>query len=195
MLLHNDTSTCMMCNLSDDKIRKVAILKTNKINTHAHRKAPLTKTHPNRVRLALQEERLQNSQLKKKVKQMQQEIMSVGVKLDDQLSSDIHQIVTENVDNASPFMKLFWEQQKESLTKSATGMRFHPMIIRFCLSIASKSASAYDELRNSKVLTLPSRRTLRDYKNAIRPSVGFNAEVVQELERLLQLYQVSNDIV
>ena len=76
-------------------------------------------------------------------------------------------------------MKLLWEQQKKSLTKSATGMRFHPMII-----IASKSASAYDELRNSKVLMLPSRRTLRDYKNAIRPSVGFNAEVVQELVKI-----------
>ena len=58
------------------------------------------------------------------------------------------------------------------------------MIIRFCLSIASKSASSYDELRNSKVLTLPSRRSLRGYKNAIRPYVGFNAEVVQELVKI-----------
>ena len=44
------------------------------------------------------------------------------------------------------------------------------MIIRFCLSLASKSSSAYDEL--------PSRRTIRDYKNAIRPKAGFNDEVV-----------------
>ena len=56
------------------------------------------------------------------------------------------------------------------------------MIIRFCLSLASKSASAYDELRNSKVLTLPSRRTLQDYRNAITPSVGFNPDVVQQLQ-------------
>ena len=44
-------------------------------------------------------------QLQKKVKQMQQEILLVEVKLDYQLSSDIHQIVTENVHNASPFTK------------------------------------------------------------------------------------------
>ena len=55
------------------------------------------------------------------------------------------------------------------------------MIIRFCLSLAAKSASAYEELRNSKVLTLPSRRTLRDYRNVITPSVGFNPALVQEL--------------
>ena len=40
-----------------------------------------------------------------------------------------------------------------------TSNRHHPMIIRFCLSLASKSASPYDELRPSNVLTLPSRRT------------------------------------
>ena len=55
------------------------------------------------------------------------------------------------------------------------------MIIRFCLSLAAKSASAYDELRDSKVLTLPSRRTLRDYRNAITPSIGFNPAVIHEL--------------
>ena len=55
------------------------------------------------------------------------------------------------------------------------------MIIRFCLSLASKSASAYDELRDSKILTLPSHRTLRDYRNAIRPQAGFNPQVINEL--------------
>ena len=76
---------------------------------------------------------------------MQQEITSQGVKLDDQLSSDINKIMAESID-ISPFMKLFWEQQKESVTKASTGMGYHPIIIRFCLSIASKSASSYDEL-------------------------------------------------
>ncbi len=57
------------------------------------------------------------------------------------------------------------------------------MIIRFCLSLAAKSASAYEELRNSGVLRLPSRRTLRDYRNAIKPKVGFNPAVVEELSK------------
>ena len=53
------------------------------------------------------------------------------------------------------------------------------MIIRFSLSLAGKSASAYDELRNSNIL--PSRRTLRDYKNIARPKAGFNKKVIDEL--------------
>eukprot|EP00794_Sanderia_malayensis_P002902 gene2902-3354_t len=55
------------------------------------------------------------------------------------------------------------------------------MIIRFCISLAAKSASAYDELRNSGALTLPSRRTLRDFRNAIKPTVEFNPAVIMEL--------------
>ena len=62
------------------------------------------------------------------------------------------------------------------------------MIIRFCLSLASKSASAYDELRSCNVLTLPSCRTLRDYKNAIKPRAGFNPVVIQELINTTDLF-------
>ena len=57
------------------------------------------------------------------------------------------------------------------------------MIIKICLCLASKSASAYDELRSSNGLTLPSRTTLRDYKNAIKPHAGFNTDVIEELKK------------
>lgn len=56
------------------------------------------------------------------------------------------------------------------------------MIIRFCLSLASKSPSCYEELRNSGILTLPSQRRLRDYRNAIKPKRGFQKEVIEELK-------------
>ena len=55
------------------------------------------------------------------------------------------------------------------------------MVIRFCLSLAAKSPSAYEELRDSKDLRLPSQRTLRDYRNAVKPSAGFNKGVIEEL--------------
>ena len=54
------------------------------------------------------------------------------------------------------------------------------MIIRFALSLAIKSGSAYDDLRKSGLMILPTRRTLRDYKNAIKPETGFNPEVISE---------------
>ena len=80
-------------------------------------------------------------------------------------------------------MKLFWEQQQVAFKSKSNAIKYHPMIIRFCLSLAAKSSSAYAELRDSKVLTLPSRRTLRDYRNAIKPAVGFNKAVIEELSR------------
>ena len=88
----------------------------------------------------------------------------------------------------TPFMNLFWQQQKKLLKSSATGMRYHPMIIRFCLSLAAKSPSCYEELRNSKVLVLPSQRRLRDYRNAIRPQRGFQDEVVKVLQSKTESY-------
>ena len=62
------------------------------------------------------------------------------------------------------------------------------MVIKFCLNLASKSQSAYKELRydqktGSGVLILPSSRTLRDYKNYIRPTRGFNPAVISELSK------------
>ena len=79
-----------------------------------------------------------------------------------------------------------YKHYRRSLTKQALPKqkvsRYHPMIIRFCLSLAS--ASAYDELRDSYVLTLPIRRTLRDYRHAIKPRVGFNPKVTAELCKL-----------
>ena len=55
------------------------------------------------------------------------------------------------------------------------------MIIRFCLSLAAKSPSCYEELRNSNILVLPSQRQLKDYRNAIKPQTGFQEEVIEVL--------------
>ena len=63
------------------------------------------------------------------------------------------------------------------------------MIIRFCISLALKSASTYDELRDSNIVVLPSRSTLRDYRNAIKPNVGFNPPVITELNRLTSTHK------
>ena len=53
------------------------------------------------------------------------------------------------------------------------------MIIRFCFSLAAKSPSCYEELRNSGVLVLPSQRRLKDYRDAIKPKRGFPKDVIE----------------
>lgn len=85
-------------------------------------------------------------------------------------------------------MDLFWQQQKKLLTRSSTGERYHPMVIPYCLSLATKSPAYYEELRKSKILVLPSQRTLKDYRNCIRPKAGFQEEVIEELKDLTNNY-------
>jgi len=94
---------------------------------------------------------------------MQLELDRKSSPVASEMSADIQKIMNEQ--NASPFMKLLWEQQKTHMQGKPN--KYHPMIIRFCLSLASKSASAYDELRSSNIIKIPSRRTLRDYKNSL----------------------------
>ena len=47
-----------------------------------------------------------------------------------------------------------------------------------------KSATSYNELRNSKILILPNRPTLCGFVNTVKPSAGFNPEVVTELAKM-----------
>ena len=102
-------------------------------------------------------------------------------------------------EHVPPFMTLFWEEQQKYLFSSSS-ICYHPMIIKYCLSLAAKSSSAYSDLRynsrtGSGVLILPSLRTLRDYKNYIRPKRGFNNEVVDELNKKTELFSESEHYV
>ena len=77
--------------------------------------APLSHTHPNKIKLALQQERLKTTMLENQIKRMETEIKFSGVEVDNELASDISTIMTGNVQNSSPFMKLFWQQQTKLL--------------------------------------------------------------------------------
>ena len=45
-------------------------------------------------------------------------------------------------------MTLFWnEQQNYIKASSPCSVKYHPMIIKFCLNLAAKSSSAYSDLR------------------------------------------------
>ena len=53
------------------------------------------------------------------------------------------------------FMKLFWEEQQIYLSSSSSSsIRYHPMIITYCLSLAAKSSSAYSDLRITAEMVL-----------------------------------------
>ena len=59
------------------------------------------------------------------------------------------------------------------------GMRWHPIVIKWCLLIRQKSSQAYDVLRDSGFINLPSPRTLFDYSHYLKSSLGLNKDVIE----------------
>ena len=114
---------------------------------------------------------------------MRLEIKKSGQKINETLENDLISSYFKEDSNSIPaFMKLFWDEQQKYLRTSKTERRCHPMIIKYCLNLAAKSTVAYSELRydsatGSGVLVLPSLRTLRDYRNYLKPTHGFNPDV------------------
>ena len=166
-----------MCNLCTKHINKGDSLSL-KLEP-AKLKAPLSITSPYRLKLTIQQQRNQNKQLqsenetvKLQISKMEKELNINSIPVSDDVSQDIVSIMSASEEKMTPFMKLFWQQQKKLFSLSSTGVRFHPMIIRYCLSLATKPPSCYKELRASGILKLPSLRTLCDYKNHSKPSTG-----------------------
>ena len=185
---NSDNSTCRSCVEFPAKAKKEADLKQKNLSTPALLNAPLRYTNPEKVTLAVQRERAErkkleceNKLLQAEIDRMRNEIKTSGIKVDAEFESDIQYIMKNNIDNASPSMKMFWKEQKKAFEDNKNVSKYHPMIIRFCLLLAAKSPSAYEEVRDLKILQLPSKRTLRDYRNAVKPTAEFNKDVINEL--------------
>ena len=107
--------------------------------------------------------------------------------VDSDTHNDLKKIMEEE-EKKSPnrfhnsFQQIFWDQQLEAACKhDAKGMRWHPLMIRWCLFLRHQSQSAYETLRQSGCISLPSQRTLRDYTHYVEASTGFNTEVDKQL--------------
>ena len=88
------------------------------------------------------------------------------------------------VNNYPPdsFGHIFWQQQMKAATsKSASSMRWNPLMIKWCLHIRHKSSGGYEALRKSGCLYLPSQHTLRDYTHYASTKSGFSMAVDYQL--------------
>jgi len=118
---------------------------------------------------------------------------SQGVSLDEGMTSDFHQIMQEEeeqVKQAYPegsFQHIFWKQQKEAASRPGKGMRWHPMMIKWCIYLRHQSSKAYETLRESGCIRLPSQRTLRDYTNCVKAASGFSAAVDHQLMQAVNI--------
>ena len=140
----------------------------------------LTKLKECQARLQVAEEQLAKAQ----------QISDQYIEVDEEVHNDLLTIINENaadINKALPnnsFSQLFWKQQIDALLCSnLKQMRWHPLVIRWCLSIKLRSPSTYEAMCKSGLLKLPSQRTLglRDYTHVIKPSSGFSDEVDEML--------------
>ena len=188
LLCEGSNQPCMFCSKCSHASDKTKRSKLKKLSEPAHINSPVSQTPPERIKLTLQMQRLKCAELEQQLNEMKAEIKNSSIEVGHELGKDLTSILGKASAKITPFMELFWQQQKKLVSSSATGVRFHPMIIRYCLSLAAKSPSCYEELRNSGILVLPSQRTLRDYRNFIRPKRGFHESVLQELTAMTDTY-------
>ena len=115
---------------------------------------------------------------------VQRKILEDGIQTDD----DTHAVTYEILDKVEcPFdpetpQFLLWEQQKQqSGLRDSRAMKWHPLILRWALSIYIKSPSTYKHIRSSQFIYLPCKNTLLKYINFTDPGCGFNIDIINRL--------------
>ena len=111
-----------------------------------------------------------------------------GVELDADSHDDVLKMMEECTGEAlkehppDSFQHVFWQQQLQcARQKDKRQQRWHPLMIKWALYVWHLSGKAYNTIRESGFIALPSQRTLRDYTYFVSSSVGFSANVDKQL--------------
>ena len=110
-----------------------------------------------------------------------------GITLDSDTTSDFVSIMREHHESImssyaeNSFENVFWNNQKAAIDANPTSIRWHPTIIKWCIYLRHKSPGAYELLRKSKIIRLPSQRTLRSYVHCYDSQSGFSNELDEQL--------------
>ncbi|XP_077999383.1 uncharacterized protein LOC144452207 [Glandiceps talaboti] len=120
-----------------------------------------------------------------------------GVMLDDESACSLKSLAAECEGTVmtecekGSFQRLFWQQQMKAINCSdKRGMRWHPMFIKWCLNIKLRSSAAYRAMKDSGVVQLPNERTLLDYTHWTKTGAGFSGDVIEQLYREVNYYDL-----
>ena len=100
-------------------------------------------------------------------------------------------ILTQKVHSSVSFGKNKQKQKHQALLILARARRWHPLFIKWCLYLRHLSGKAYELVRDSGCVQLPSQRTLRDYTHHTSTSIGFSVQID---EMLLDVAKLEQDI-
>ena len=117
-------------------------------------------------------------------RQIQQRAEKESITVQEELCDEVGRILEEHSDEVystfkpGSFQRLFWEQQRTmAKCKGPTGRRWHPLLIRWAMSLKLQSSAAYRALRNSGFILMPSERTLQDYIHFHDSRAGFHSDL------------------
>ena len=112
-----------------------------------------------------------------------------GVDIDEETHNDLLKVVEKCNEEElvkypqDSFQQIFWQQQLQCarLSSNRRQRRWHPLMIKWALYLRHLSSKAYETVRESGVIALPSQRTLRDYTHFVQSRLGFSEEVDRQL--------------
>ena len=132
-------------------------------------------------------------------------IVEKGVVVNEHMHNDLEHIMSQSsshIYSTFPenfFQRIFWEQQQKAATlHTARSMRWHPLMIKWCLYLQHLSHKAYETLRESGCIALPSQRTLQDYTNCINATSVFSDQtdlLLAQAARVIQLNEWEKTVV
>ena len=112
------------------------------------------------------------------VESTKQRYIQDTVNLNPTLASDMEDIIDVILPNASTQMKALIAEQRRQLTiKGCCGHRWSNDLITKCLSLWIRSPQGYQDLLDTGFVVLPSRSTLKLYKNDVEQGSGFHDKV------------------
>lgn len=201
----SDSARCPACVLYRDRLH-------SKLRTSQQRKDDVTSSssHTNYRYLDTPEKLQRMKNLHSLVKKQRRDLGTIKEKLDHQLCTsgvrveddtqddivnllhkykkDVMESRDTNSGEEECFKSIFWKQQLSNASqKNKKQIRWHPLIIRWALYLHHRSSGAYETLRDSGVISLPSTRTLRDYRHFSSTKTGFSAIADAQLHELTQL--------
>ncbi len=163
---------------------------SDKANPHSHTNfrflSPLEKNE--RMRRLQQQNKMNCQKIKRLRIRLEKLVDSQVLPVDACLDNELREIVADKSPTISDtypcgsFARVFWETQQRAMkVKNARSMRWHPIMIRWCLYLRHVSGRAYEMLRDSGVIKLPTQRTLRDYTYFTQTKSGFSDDVDKQL--------------
>ena len=170
------------------KKSKLDLSRMTSVNSHVNYRYMRTPEKEQRLRELHGQHRNTAKQLQRVQHRLSVAIQEEGISVDEHMHGDLRQIMEECADKVTSehpvgsLARVFWEQQlKAASCSNQCQMRWHPLIVKWCLYLRHQSSSAYEAMRQSGLISLPLQRTLRDYTHYASTAIGYSDEVDQQL--------------